>query len=110
MLSLSKDGQNGPRKDGEMEMLIGLLHDSMTECVYTEPITSFSVDVQPQNVFEIDILGEGLAALKKANNDLGKRCGLGDVQISVSCFFSIFFLVFFSILLGLALARVKSQR
>lgn len=45
----------------------------MTECVYSRPITSFAVDIQPQEVFEVDILGKGRAALEKANDELGKR-------------------------------------
>lgn len=60
-------------KDGEMERLICCLYDSMTECVYSQPITSFAVDIQPQEVFEVDILGKGRAALEKANDELGKR-------------------------------------
>lgn len=56
-----------------MDGLIGGLYDSMTECVYPEPITSFAVDVRPQEVFEVDILGKGRAALETANDELGKR-------------------------------------
>lgn len=56
-----------------MERLICCLYDSMTECVYPQPITSFAVDIQPQEVFEVDILGKGRAALEKANDELGKR-------------------------------------
>lgn len=68
-----KDELHGLRKDKEMEKLISLLYDSMTECVYTKPITSFSVDVRPQEVFEVDILGEGRAALERANDELGEQ-------------------------------------
>lgn len=60
------------KKDSELQKLMSVLYDSMTECVYPNPITSFSVEVQPQEVFEVDILGEGRAALEKANNELGE--------------------------------------
>lgn len=73
MFLLLKDELHGLRKDKEMEKLINLLYDSMTECVYTKPITSFSVDVRPQEVFEVDVLGEGRAALERANDDLGEQ-------------------------------------
>ncbi|TSN30209.1 Phosphoribosylformylglycinamidine synthase [Bagarius yarrelli] len=66
-----KDELQELTKDSEMEKLISLLYDSMTECLYTEPITSFSVDIQPQQVFEVDILRKGRAALEKANDELG---------------------------------------
>lgn len=59
-------------KDAEMETLVCSLYDSMTECVYPQPITSFAVDVRPQEVFEVDILGKGRAALEMANDELGK--------------------------------------
>lgn len=59
-------------KDVEMERLICGLYDSMTECVYPQPITSFAVDVRPQEVFEVDILGKGRAALEMANDELGR--------------------------------------
>lgn len=59
-------------KDGEMESLISCLYDSMTECIYTQPITSFAVDIRPQDVFEVDILGKGRAVLEKVNDELGK--------------------------------------
>ncbi len=55
-----------------MERLISCLYDTMTECVYSQPITSFAVDIRPQEVFEVDILGQGRAALEKANDELGK--------------------------------------
>uniref|UniRef100_A0A9J7X8J7 Phosphoribosylformylglycinamidine synthase n=1 Tax=Cyprinus carpio carpio TaxID=630221 RepID=A0A9J7X8J7_CYPCA len=51
--------------------LICCLYDSMTECVFSQPITSFAVDIQSQEVFEVDILGKGRAALEKANDELG---------------------------------------
>ncbi|KTG05488.1 hypothetical protein cypCar_00020974 [Cyprinus carpio] len=68
---LIKERNNGVLKDGEMERLICCLYDSMTECVFSQPITSFAVDIQSQEVFEVDILGKGRAALEKANDELG---------------------------------------
>jgi len=69
---------------GEMERLICCLYDSMTECVYPQPITSFAIDIQPQKVFEVDILGKGRAALEKANDELGKRCVWSLYHISIN--------------------------
>lgn len=77
--------------NGDVEKLIGCLYDSMTECIYPHPITSFSVETKPQLVFEVDILGTGRAALEKANDELGEsffffflppHIGLSSVLIS----------------------------
>uniref|UniRef100_A0A4W4FS79 Phosphoribosylformylglycinamidine synthase n=1 Tax=Electrophorus electricus TaxID=8005 RepID=A0A4W4FS79_ELEEL len=74
------------KKDTEMEKLIGLLYDSMTECVYPQPIASFSVDVRLQDVFEVDILGEGRAALERANNELGLAFDSWDLDYYTAMF------------------------
>uniref|UniRef100_A0A8B9HYX9 Phosphoribosylformylglycinamidine synthase n=1 Tax=Astyanax mexicanus TaxID=7994 RepID=A0A8B9HYX9_ASTMX len=70
----------------KMEKLVALLYDSMTECVYTKPIASFSVDVQPQKVFEVDILGKGRAALEKANDELGLAFDSWDLDYYTALF------------------------
>uniref|UniRef100_A0A8C2DYW4 Phosphoribosylformylglycinamidine synthase n=1 Tax=Cyprinus carpio TaxID=7962 RepID=A0A8C2DYW4_CYPCA len=73
-------------KDGEMERLICCLYDSMTECIYSQPITSFAVDIRPQEVFEVDILGKGRAALEKANDELGLAFDSWDLDYYTALF------------------------
>lgn len=73
-------------KDGEMESLISCLYDSMTECIYAQPITSFAVDIRPQDVFEVDILGKGRAALEKANDELGLAFDSWDLDYYTALF------------------------
>ncbi|XP_044277361.1 phosphoribosylformylglycinamidine synthase [Varanus komodoensis] len=51
--------------------LVSSLHDRMTEERYPKPISSFAIATRPEPVFHVDILGEGRAALAKANNQLG---------------------------------------
>ena len=51
--------------------LVNSLHDKMTQCRYTTPLESFDISVNPDPVFEVDILGEGRIALEKANDTLG---------------------------------------
>lgn len=58
--------------NGDVKKLIECLYDSMTECIYQHPITSFTVETKPQPVFEVDILGKGRAALEAANDELGE--------------------------------------
>uniref|UniRef100_A0A672KSZ2 Phosphoribosylformylglycinamidine synthase n=1 Tax=Sinocyclocheilus grahami TaxID=75366 RepID=A0A672KSZ2_SINGR len=73
-------------KDGEMERLICCLYDSMTECIYSQPITSFAVDIRPQEVFEVDILGKGRAALEKVNDELGLAFDSWDLDYYTALF------------------------
>lgn len=82
----SQDGHNSVLKDGEMERLICCLYDSMTQCVYPQPITSFAVDVRPQEVFEVDILGKGRAALEMANDELGLAFDSWDLDYYTALF------------------------
>ena len=57
-------------KDVE-DALVAKLHDRMTECRYTSPITTFDLDIQPDDVYDVDIMGNGKEALEKANQELG---------------------------------------
>ena len=43
----------------------------MTEVVYDKPIESFTLDVQPSEVYEVEILTDGRKALEKVNVDMG---------------------------------------
>lgn len=81
-----QEGHNDVLKDGEMERLICCLYDSMTECIYSQPITSFAVDIRPQEVFEVDILGKGRAALEKANDELGLAFDSWDLDYYTALF------------------------
>ncbi|XP_019752515.1 phosphoribosylformylglycinamidine synthase isoform X3 [Hippocampus comes] len=72
------------RKD--VTNLIIFLHDSMTECIYERPVASFAVDAQAQPVFEVDILGEGRAALEKANDQLGLAFDDWDLDLYTAMF------------------------
>ncbi|XP_053735576.1 phosphoribosylformylglycinamidine synthase isoform X1 [Synchiropus splendidus] len=72
--------------NGEIQKLIECLYDGMTECIYPHPITSFSVKTKPQPVFEVDILGQGRAALEKANDDLGLAFDSWDLDFYTSMF------------------------
>ncbi|XP_057696031.1 phosphoribosylformylglycinamidine synthase isoform X2 [Corythoichthys intestinalis] len=70
----------------EVKNLIALLHDSMTECIYENPVTSFVVDAKSQPVFEVDVLGEGRAALEKANDQLGLAFDAWDLDFYTAMF------------------------
>ncbi|MEQ2256087.1 hypothetical protein ILYODFUR_020730, partial [Ilyodon furcidens] len=81
-----KNGQSASEFSGDVKKLIECLHDSMTECVYQHPITSFTVETRPQPVFEVDILGKGRAALETANHELGLGFDSWDLDYYTSMF------------------------
>lgn len=81
-----KNGESLAQLDGEVKRLVECLYDGMTECIYQRPITTFAVDVKPQPVFEVDILGRGRAALEAANDDLGLAFDSWDLDYYTSLF------------------------
>uniref|UniRef100_A0A6Q2ZI38 Phosphoribosylformylglycinamidine synthase n=1 Tax=Esox lucius TaxID=8010 RepID=A0A6Q2ZI38_ESOLU len=75
-----------PQAAISMDKLVASLYDSMTECVYAEPISSFSVGTKPQEVYEVDVLGKGRAALEMANDELGLAFDSWDLDYYTSMF------------------------
>lgn len=55
----------------EIQSIMNLLHDRMTECHYETPLTSFDNNVKAQLVKNVPLLEEGKAALEKLNRELG---------------------------------------
>uniref|UniRef100_X1ZKR9 Phosphoribosylformylglycinamidine synthase n=1 Tax=Capitella teleta TaxID=283909 RepID=X1ZKR9_CAPTE len=53
------------------EQIVSLLHDKMTHCRYTEPIRSFQLAVATEDVYDVEVMECGKAALKEANDHLG---------------------------------------
>ncbi|XP_070552219.1 phosphoribosylformylglycinamidine synthase-like [Ptychodera flava] len=66
-----KDGEPVAITADEERQIVASLHDRMTQCRYREPLDSFDINVKPEPVYEVDLMGEGKAALEKANKDLG---------------------------------------
>ncbi|KAM3875975.1 phosphoribosylformylglycinamidine synthase [Diretmus argenteus] len=86
LLLKAKSGESVKELSGDVKELIESLYDSMTECIYEHPITSFTVETKPQEVFEVDILGKGRAALEVANDDLGLAFDSWDLDFYTSMF------------------------
>ncbi|KAK7479188.1 hypothetical protein BaRGS_00029532 [Batillaria attramentaria] len=55
----------------EEDKVVLALHDRMTQCRYPEPLTTFEQTVRTENVFEVDVMERGRAALEQANKELG---------------------------------------
>ncbi|CAK8722046.1 MAG: phosphoribosylformylglycinamidine synthase [Candidatus Electronema aureum] len=47
----------------DMAAFIAAHHDRMTECHYSHPLTTFETGIQPEPVYEVDLLGKGPDAL-----------------------------------------------
>jgi len=55
----------------DVSAFAALVHDRMTEEVYTAPLSSFAVDKVPDPVSTVPVLAEGRAALEKVNKSMG---------------------------------------
>nr|XP_060636066.1 phosphoribosylformylglycinamidine synthase-like [Anolis sagrei ordinatus]XP_060636070.1 phosphoribosylformylglycinamidine synthase-like [Anolis sagrei ordinatus] len=75
-----------PPTPSQEATLVSSLYDRMTEQCYPEPINSFAVATRPEPVFDVDILGEGRAALVKANNQLGLAFDSWDLDFYTALF------------------------
>ncbi len=52
--------------DGEeLQAFIAAHHDRMTECPYTEPLTTFETGIEPEPVYEVDMMTKGPDALQE---------------------------------------------
>ncbi|MGD8441401.1 MAG: phosphoribosylformylglycinamidine synthase, partial [Holophagae bacterium] len=57
--------------DAQRRTFLAAVHDRMTECPYLEPLTGFSVGIEPRPVTVVPILERGRAALERINSELG---------------------------------------
>ncbi len=46
-------------EDEDMQTFIAAHHDRMTECPYSEPLTTFKTGVKPEPVYEVDLMSKG---------------------------------------------------
>lgn len=60
-----------PLSEDKQAAFLTLVHDRMTECRYSKPLTSFEAGIDPEPTFEVPLLEEGRAALERINRELG---------------------------------------
>lgn len=70
----------------EIEAILPVIHDRMTEQRYTESITTFETGLKPAPMAYIDILGGGIDELRHVNTELGA----GMDEQAIEHFLSIF--------------------
>jgi len=61
-------------------------HDRMTECVYDKPLESFTINIQPEDVFAVPLLEEGVSALERINKDMGLGMDNWDIKFYFDLF------------------------
>ena len=49
----------------DLQQFVAANHDRMTECVYPEPLASFETGIEPEDVYEVDLIGKGPDALSQ---------------------------------------------
>lgn len=60
----------------QFHSFIDLIHDRMTECLYSETLTTFETGIKPEQVYIVPLIEEGINAFKKINIEMG--LGLDD--------------------------------
>ena len=51
--------------------IISSMHDKMTQCRYSKPVESFSLETKVEEIYEVDVMKEGREALERANAEMG---------------------------------------
>jgi len=61
-------------------------HDRMTECEYNEPLKSFAVNIEPQEIFSVLLIEQGKSALVKINQEMGLGMDEWDIDFYYNLF------------------------
>ncbi|KAF5467341.1 hypothetical protein F2P56_017171 [Juglans regia] len=61
----------GALQDHQINEFAAMVHDRMTECVYTQKLASFETNVFPEDVRYIPIMEKGRKALEEINQEMG---------------------------------------
>ncbi len=77
---------DGPFTQEQVEHFTSLVHDRMTECVYSAPLASFDSGAAPEPVFTIPLLEKGAVALEDINQSGGLGFDEQDLQYYAALF------------------------
>jgi phosphoribosylformylglycinamidine synthase len=73
-----------PRVD--MDKFITDHQDRMTECVYKKPLKSFEIGIEPEKVYALPLLEEGMEALRNFNIKMGLGMDEWDIEFYYNLF------------------------
>ncbi|GLJ28241.1 hypothetical protein SUGI_0554860 [Cryptomeria japonica] len=58
-------------QQSQLDEFTAMVHDRMTECIYTSKLTSFQTNVVPDPVVQVPVLEKGRKALEEINKQMG---------------------------------------
>ncbi|KAJ9160153.1 hypothetical protein P3X46_025583 [Hevea brasiliensis] len=70
----------GVLQEDQLNEFAALVHDRMTECVYTQRLTSFETNVVPEEVRYVPVIEKGRKALEEINQEMGLAFDEQDLQ------------------------------
>ncbi|KAK3031918.1 hypothetical protein RJ639_036714 [Escallonia herrerae] len=71
---------SGSLLDSQINEFTAMVHDRMTECVYTQKLTSFETSVVPEEVRFVPVMENGREALEEINMEMGLAFDEQDLQ------------------------------
>ncbi|KAL9163938.1 hypothetical protein ABFS82_06G074200 [Erythranthe guttata] len=77
---------SAPLSNTQISEFAELVHDRMTECVYTQKLTSFEMNVVPEEVRYIPVMEKGREALEEINVKMGLAFDEQDLQYYTKLF------------------------
>ncbi|KAH9619161.1 hypothetical protein KSS87_003279 [Heliosperma pusillum] len=69
-----------PLKEEQINEFVAMVHDRMTECVYTQRLVSFNTNVVPEEVQYVPVMEKGRKALEEINQKMGLAFDEQDLQ------------------------------
>ncbi|KAG8390030.1 hypothetical protein BUALT_Bualt01G0040800 [Buddleja alternifolia] len=72
--------------DSQIGEFAALVHDRMTECIYSQKLTSFETSVVPEEVRYIPVMERGRKALEEINEEMGLAFDEQDLQYYTQLF------------------------
>lgn len=72
--------------ENQVNEFAAMVHDRMTECVYTERLTSFETNVVPEEVSYVPVMEKGRKALEEINSKMGLAFDEQDLQYYTKLF------------------------
>lgn len=79
-------GGRGTLLDSQINDIVAMVHDRMTECVYTQRLRSFETSVLPEEVRYIPVMEKGRKALEEINVEMGLAFDEQDLQYYTKLF------------------------
>ena len=74
------------KSKADIQQFIRTHHDRMTECVYDKPLNTFEIGIEPEKVYPVPLMEEGVEALEKFNIKMGLGMDEWDIKFYYNLF------------------------